>query len=112
MPRHPKTQRTRFDTFGLHTRIFHVLQLSIIHLQRRKGSEENLLEAIEKYFSLETVKDIVEAMVSDASVVLYFQISGHGCDAMLNLILESRALCSSIVLFAKIMTFKFVINYL
>lgn len=36
------------------------------------------LEAIEKYFSLETVKDIVEAMVSDASVVLYFQISGHG----------------------------------
>jgi hypothetical protein len=32
------------------------------------------LEAIEKYFSLETVKDIVEAMVSDASVVLYFQM--------------------------------------
>nr|BBF89504.1 hypothetical protein [Oryza glaberrima] len=35
------------------------------------------LEAIEKSFSLETVKDIVDAMLSDASLVLYFQISGH-----------------------------------
>uniref|UniRef100_A0A0E0P5C3 Uncharacterized protein n=1 Tax=Oryza rufipogon TaxID=4529 RepID=A0A0E0P5C3_ORYRU len=37
-----KLRMVWFDTFGLHTRIFHVLQLSITHLQRRKGSEENL----------------------------------------------------------------------
>uniref|UniRef100_A0A0D3HPW7 Uncharacterized protein n=1 Tax=Oryza barthii TaxID=65489 RepID=A0A0D3HPW7_9ORYZ len=51
------------------------LQLTLFRVPARKKLFLN--RAIEKSFSLETVKDIVDAMLSDASLVLYFQISGH-----------------------------------